>query len=389
MKHFTNTAIIALCICMFAVLPVSAQAEIRSGEEFCLGKALSENADGVFISSAPEENRCLLLLGERVIRTGDFLPEEALERLVLRPVQDEVMDVSVGYMPIRDGKLSDRSVFTMHVRSSRNEPPAAEDLELETYKNIPNVGKLSVTNDDDGKLTYQLVSRPKYGTAELREDGSFLYTPKKNKVGQDSFTYTVTDESGSVSNEATVRIRILQPLDNETFDDLSSEAQFTALWLRDNGLFGGELIADRLCFCPEKTVTRGEFLCMAMQLGEIDPEIGLLSSGFTDQSDAAEWMQPYLVCAMRRGIVKGFVTEAGVEFRPNEPVTQRQAAMMLVGAMRLDTSRSVFADRQDVPAWASTAVGALAEEGISCGENAPLTRQAAARLLYQASKLKA
>ena len=35
----------------------------------------------------------------------------------------------------------------------------------------------------------------------------------------------------------------------------------------------GERVTDKLCFCPDKTVTRGEFLAMAMELAGIDPEI--------------------------------------------------------------------------------------------------------------------
>ena len=50
----------------------------------------------------------------------------------------------------------------------------------------------------------------------LGEDGAFTYTPKKNKVGTDSFSFTVT-MSRAVSNEATVTIEILKPLDNTTY----------------------------------------------------------------------------------------------------------------------------------------------------------------------------
>ncbi|MFR8332989.1 MAG: Ig-like domain-containing protein [Oscillospiraceae bacterium] len=50
----------------------------------------------------------------------------------------------------------------------------------------------------------------------MGEDGAFTHTPKKNKVGKDSFSFTATDEAGAVSNEATVTIEILKPLDNTT-----------------------------------------------------------------------------------------------------------------------------------------------------------------------------
>jgi PKD repeat protein/serine/threonine protein phosphatase PrpC len=47
------------------------------------------------------------------------------------------------------------------------------------------------------------------GTVSVSSDGSFTYTPPANFVGQDSFSYTVTNQEGSVS--ATVVINVLQP----------------------------------------------------------------------------------------------------------------------------------------------------------------------------------
>ena len=81
----------------------------------------------------------------------------------------------------------------------------------------------------------------------IREDGSFLYTPKKNKVGTDSFTYTATDPAGKVSREATVTIQILKPTDNKQYADTTgTTCRFTAEWLRNTGLFVGEQIDGQL-----------------------------------------------------------------------------------------------------------------------------------------------
>ena len=86
------------------------------------------------------------------------------------------------------------------------------------------------------KLTYQLVKEPKRGTVELHDDGSFTYTPGKNKVGKDSFVFTATDPAGNVSNEACVKIRILKPADKATYQDMSGDKDaFAAMWLKDQG----------------------------------------------------------------------------------------------------------------------------------------------------------
>ena len=68
-----------------------------------------------------------------------------------------------------------------------------------------------------------------------RPDGSFIYTPKKNKVGVDSFTYTATDASGKVSREATVTIQILKPTDARQYTDtVGLDCRFEAEWLKNN-----------------------------------------------------------------------------------------------------------------------------------------------------------
>ena len=94
---------------------------------------------------------------------------------------------------------------------------------------------------------------------ELSPDGSFTYTPAQNKVGKDVFTYTATDSAGNVSNAASVTVKIVKPTDRAMYQDLSSDSlAYTAMWLKDRGVYTGKRIAGNLCFEPESTLTRGE-----------------------------------------------------------------------------------------------------------------------------------
>jgi VCBS repeat-containing protein len=43
---------------------------------------------------------------------------------------------------------------------------------------LPNEGKLKVTDPEGQAMTYTVLRQPKRGTVEIREDGSFVYTPK-------------------------------------------------------------------------------------------------------------------------------------------------------------------------------------------------------------------
>lgn len=388
---FCIRAALALMLIFALTLPVFAQTEIRSDEEyFFTGEEFSrwEDLRGIFITDL-SDSRVRLLLGDRVILPGDVIAGEDLARLRLQPQADMETDAAVRFLPICAEGLAEEAVFTMHVQKTADEPPVARDLKLETYRNLPNRAVLRATDDGDGPLTFRLKDKPGRGTVELSADGSFTYTPKKNKVGEDSFTYTVTDAAGNESAPATVRITILTPQDAETFADLDRDEQFTALWLRETGLFGGERVSDRLSFGPELPVSRGEFLAMLMDLEGIDPEIGLQSSGFVDELEAPLWIRPYLGSAMRRGLTQGVRTAEGLAFQPNRPVTGAEAALFLSRILHLDSVQTSGTEADPaVPAWAQGASAALHSAGILLkADREPLTRRQVADLLYEVSRL--
>ena len=67
--------------------------------------------------------------------------------------------------------------MTITIRGKEDKAPVAEDLTLETYKNLPNEGKLKVTDPEGQVMTYTVLRQPKRGTVEIREDGSWCDRP--------------------------------------------------------------------------------------------------------------------------------------------------------------------------------------------------------------------
>lgn len=340
--------------------------------------------NGIFVTGVPDKTVAAVRLGNREILPGDVLPLDCLSRLTLQPNCAGGCDAVMTYCPIRGTRLDSQATLTIRIKSGKNEPPKAVDTDFETYKNVANDGQLTGTDPENTPLTFQLVDEPKRGTVKLEENGVFVYTPNKNKVGEDSFTFTVTDDAGNVSQPGTVKIRILKPSESRTFADLAGNGgQFEAMWTRTAGLCGGRSIGGTLCYGADEPVTRAEFLVMAMKLGKVPVEETLTVSGFADAQDAAAWLQPYLSSAMRRGIAQGTATEEGLVFLPNEPVTAEDAAVMLQAIWQLpvSTARAENAGQ--------AAVQALAEAGVVLGESdAVLTRLDAAELLYRMSKVK-
>lgn len=352
---------VSLLLALPAAADAGASAALPEDGVYCFSREeLDERTEltGVFFTELPDQSKAELRLDRRVLRPGDAVARSDLSRITVEPLGGG--DVQLSFLPFEGGYLGEETVMTFHFESTEDAPPVAEPATLETWRNLPNSGTLKASGS--GELSFRLQNQPRRGSVELNADGSFLYTPQKNKVGEDSFSFTVTDAAGRVSEPATVRVTIRKPSDAQTYADLDRDDQFEAIWMREAGLFGGELISERLSFGPEQTVSRGDFLAMVMDLEGIDPEIGLQVSGFADAEDAASWLRPYLASALRRGLIRGETTPAGLVFRPNAPITEAEAAALVARARGTEEA---------LPTALAVVPGT------------PLTRKKAAELLYQ------
>ena len=361
-----------------------------SGADFC---DADTQLTGIFVTETPPANIGSLRCGGRIVLPGDALCAEALATLQFTPAGQETTEAVIGYLPVTDAGVGAAQTLKLRISSGKDEAPTAKDGTLETYKNIPNSGVLEAADPEGKALQYTLSSAPKRGTVELNPDGTYTYTPAKNKVGKDSFTFTATDPAGNVSNEATIQIEILKPADKLRYGDMAGDPdQFEALWLHGKGVFSGELVAGVPCFCPEKPVTRGEFLVMAATLAGMDPDDAEMASGFADEEETPGWMRPYIVSALRSGVISGASSSHGLVFRPAANLTGAEAAVILRNILRLPDVKdaAAFPDDSTIPTWAETAVSALSGAGVRLDTSAcdaPVTRRDAAKLLYAADKL--
>lgn len=358
-----------------------------SGADFTSG---STSPEGIYLSSLPDASVCSVHYKSRVLRAGDVIPAEALSLLTIEPAPGAQDSASLVYCPIVNGEVLQPQTIALSVRAGKNSAPVAEDMTFETYKNVAHSAALAVSDADGDALSYTLVKEPSRGTVEFSSDGTFTYTPKENKVGKDSFTFTATDEKGNVSNEATVKIRIVKPTDKAYYADMASSTdEYYAMWLKEQGIYTGKSIAGNICFEPDGTVGRGEFLVMAMRVLGAPADDAALTSGFADEETTPVWMKPYIVSAFRSGMISGVSSEDGMLFRPQAALSGAEAAVMLQNMLQLpqSSSRAVFAGSGEdaVPAWAQSAVSTLSEAGIqiNAAQSAdPITRIEAAKLLY-------
>lgn len=385
MKRTSIPRILAAGLCLTALVLPAKAAEVESGAVYCFADAdFDQSLTGICLTQTPQTG--VLKLGSRIIRAGDILTAEQLSALTLQTQQNELdTQADITYLPIYENRVAPCATMSIAVRGRQDQSPVAEDSAMETYKNLPGEAMLKVKDPEGQALVYTVTRQPKRGDVAIREDGSFIYTPKKNKVGVDSFTYTATDPAGNVSQEATVTITILKPTDAQQYTDTTGKAcRFAAEWMKNTGIFVAERVGGNSCFQPDKPVTRGEFLTMLVGALDIPVEDAQVS-GFTD--DAPDWLKPYLAAAMRSGLTLG-LPQADT-FRADEPITEAEAAVMLQNALKLDLSDDVqtAAVEEDIPDWAVASVEALRCNGIALSPGDDLTRGQAAQILYQASSI--
>lgn len=268
--------------------------------------------------------------------------------------------------------------------------PVAENLEFTTYRNTSFGGTLSAYDSDGEELNYEITTAPVKGDIELEADGSFVYTPRQDKKGKDYFGYRAIDSEGNGSQEATVIITIEKQKSDVSYSDMEGNAaEYAAVLLSERGVFTGQKLCGRYQFCPEETVSRGEFMSMCMQLAGSNVVSGVVNTGYSDDSSIPDWMKDYVIAAAINGISFADGDENSAEFAAARPVSKSEAAVILSNVLGL---RSVSymplydgLDADAAQACADLSAYGVIKEGRLLGDE--MTRAEAALLLASAAEI--
>ncbi len=105
--------------------------------------------------------------------------------------------------------------------SQGNKPPVAKDDFAQTQENTPVAVALTANDFDlDGTLdpaSVVVTSQPANGTVVVDNTGLATYSPDAGFSGLDTFKYTVKDNEGATSNEATVEVNVITGDGGQTF----------------------------------------------------------------------------------------------------------------------------------------------------------------------------
>ncbi|MDT9189761.1 MAG: Ig-like domain-containing protein, partial [Limnospira sp. PMC 894.15] len=112
-----------------------------------------------------------------------------------------------------DGATSNEA--TVFLTIEENQPPIANDDNATVRTgNTVTINVLNNDSDPDGVLvpdTVTVVDLPDYGNITVNPNGTITYSHDGSSTGTDSFTYTVEDDDGAISNLANVSITIQEP----------------------------------------------------------------------------------------------------------------------------------------------------------------------------------
>ena len=271
-----------------------------------------------------------------------------------------------------------------------NAAPIAENLTLKTYKGVAISSRFAAVDPEGDLVTFQVVDCPARGqiTLDEKDPAAFWYTPYEGKKGKDSFTYVAIDANGNTSKPATVKITIEKQKTAVTYSDMDGNpSQYAALRLAEAGVYTGRKVGALYCFGPDETITREEFLIVAMTAADASPLSGVSLTGFYDDKGISSWAKGYVSAALIHGTVQGSPNEVGqVVFNAGDAITCAQAAVIIDRLLAIGdvASASSAFSAETTPAWAYQSVVNMEAVSVLPGSadlHQPLKRAEAAEML--------
>lgn len=343
-----------------------------SAEDFRITGDETASLDSVILTSLPDAEAGMLMMGNQPLAAGDVIALSAVEGLQFRPLATPTVAATFfTFTPIfTSGNAGEDVTVSLYLLTAENHPPVAENLEFTTYKNVAYTGQFSAVDPEGDLLTFQLVDKPARGSVTLSEDGGpqFVYTPYENKTGKDSFTYVAVDSVGNISEEATVKLKIEKPSTKVSYADMDGQPSYNAaIRLAEEGIYIGASMDGAYYFQPDLPVTRSEFLALAMSTVNMDALEGITTTGFFDDETIETWAKPYVSSALKSGAIQGTIADGGqVVFQGENTITAAEAAVLLNRLLSVtDISAEVWTGNVDyVPTWASQAAMNLETVGV-------------------------
>ena len=355
--------------------------------------ALGVNVKSITVTSLPNESAGRLMLDNLYIVENQVIKREDFSMIKYVQKSSEEKNAVFKFKP--NGCSYELECSLMPLDEVNLTPVATNGkiVSAWTNMNVSNFGALDGYDPEGDELKYEIVSYPRKGLVTLTNlnTGDYIYTPYENASGTDAFSYRVRDSYGNYSEICTVKMKIEKLRTSLVFSDLDDERYLNAgIVLHEKELMKFEKNQDGTYnFKPTEEVTKEEFVALIMNAMGAKNVPTVTSTRFADDSDISPEYKGYMESAFSLGIISGTNKQDGLHINPKATVTLAEASVIInkiIGA-KSEGSLTVFADEDDIPAWAKSSISSLTDAGILTKENgkispnAPLTRAQTAQIL--------
>ncbi len=349
----------------------------QSGEKISFTPSDFKEALGVsklkniVITSLPNASAGKLTLGSLNVTKGQSITASSISSLTFTPnigTEKAEFTFTVG------GEYTYTAV--MYFPDERNYSPTSLGIDdsfftVKTYKNIAVSGNMKCIDPEGDGMRYEVVSYPEKGllTVKDRTSGEYTYTPMKNYIGRDSFSFVAVDRYGNRSEKMTVDISVGRSGGVSVFKDMIYDsAHYGALLLDSMGIMKGRKDEGENVFMPDKELSYGDFLKASMTVAGTQLKTVAPSEIAEVLMSHPKEYQPYLLTAYELSLINA---EGLKELDCNRTLTKAEACVILdtlIGAEDAATV-PVFDDIESVPSYALDSVCALIEIGVVRAEN--------------------
>ena len=341
----------------------------------------------ITVTKLPSSAEGTLLLAGRRVKEGQTIKRRNIPALAFIPASAEVTRSEFKFV-ISEGAGSETVCEMKFIDKINYAPKAPEDgeagLSVTTQSEISVHGKMKATDPEGDSLEYIIVSYPKNG----------YITPSPDFSGYDKFSYVARDEYGNYSEVVQVGVRIVERMTNEVFRDMTERSEYNAaVAMSAMGVMSAKRVGDDLYFDPEGTVTKAEFVAMAMKACGLMSDSTLSASYFDDNADIPVSLVGYVATAQRMGLIDGSLSDNRLIFEPNRSITKYEAAMVMAkiaGAATGDEDEE-YEGAASVPIFSRASIGALVTMGIfedgTSDYTGTVTRAETAEYLYRLIKM--
>lgn len=370
-----EASVVSPGICVIAEQSSMAMAALRGSsikfepDDFARAMNISK-IEKITVTQAPPTTDGELRVGTTVLNEGQTVNNSNISLLSYTANKD----ISVSSFKFRVNDAPYEITCNLYLLDKVNYAPTLSivpkaSLNVSTHRNITLHGSLPCYDPDGDETIIEIVSYPKSGILILTDAkaGEYTFTPSENYSGKDSFTYVARDIYGNYSASEKVELTVTKPRTSIVYSDMENNPSYNAaLTMTEEGIMSGTQIGSATYFYPDRTVSRGEFLVMAMNALGITDVGNASSTVFSDDASIPSHMKSYVSAAYDLGYIKGLYSDGKLCFEPNRAITRAEAAVMMGNMINASapTIAPSFDDSDSVPAWASASLSSLAAMGI-------------------------